>query len=94
MRKISLIRQQVAQYESETVQKENERFQEIEKSKAALEVVRAEAYRLQEIAKIESANATHKRAAELEQEVEQRESPHRLKERGYRKCQKHKFKQK
>ncbi len=68
----SLIRQQVAQYESETVQKENERFQEIEKSKAALEVVRAEAYRLQEIAKIESANATHKRAAELEQEVEQK----------------------
>jgi flotillin len=65
-------RQLVAQFESETVQKENERQQEIEKSIADLEVVKAEAFRKKEIAKTEAINAAQQKQAELEKDVEEK----------------------
>lgn len=65
-------RQQVAQLESETVLKENERQQEIEKSKAELAVVKAQALQKTEIARIEAENAAKSREADLQKEVEQR----------------------
>lgn len=64
-------RQQLAQFESETVKKENEKRQEIEMSIAQLEIVKAEALRKKEIAKIEALNAANMRQAELQKLVEE-----------------------
>ena len=68
----ALTRQQVAQYESETVLKENERKQEMEKSNADLAVVQAQAFQKKEVAKIEAEKFAKIREAELQREVEQR----------------------
>ncbi len=68
----ALTRQQVAQYESETVLKENERNQEMEKSNAELAVVQAQAFQKTEVAKIEAEKFAKIREAELQREVEQR----------------------
>lgn len=68
----AITRQQVAQYESETVLRENERRQEIEKSTADLEVVKAEAYRRRTVADIEARLAAEMRNTELQREVEQK----------------------
>lgn len=65
-------RQQVAQFESDTIKLENERNQEMEKSAALLKIVQAEQQRLTEIAKIEAINAAKIRQAELEKEMEQK----------------------
>jgi len=64
-------RQQVAQFEADTVLKENERKQEMEKSKAELAVVEAAARQRTEIARIEAVNAANMRDAELQKAVEQ-----------------------
>ncbi len=70
--KESTTRQQVATYEAETVLRENERKQDIEKSNAELAVIQAEASRKREIAQIEAINAAKIREAELQREVEQK----------------------
>jgi len=66
----AITRQQIVQYESDTIRKENERKQEIETSNAELEIVKADAYKRQTIARIESEKATQIRDAELQKEVE------------------------
>lgn len=68
----AITRQQVATFESETVRRENEKSQEIEKSNADLEVVRAEAFRRRETATIEAQASTQFRQAELQRDVEQK----------------------
>jgi flotillin len=68
----AITRQQVATFESETVQRENERKQEMEKSNADLEVVKAEAFRRRETASIEANASTQLREAELQRNVEQK----------------------
>ena len=65
-------RQAVVQYEAETVMRENERTQEIERSTAQLEVIKAEALKTKQIAHIESDNASKIRETELQQELEQK----------------------
>jgi len=65
-------RQQVAHLEAETVLKENERRQEIEKSNADLAVVKNQAFQKSEVSKIEAINAAKIREAELLKEVEQK----------------------
>lgn len=65
-------RQRNAQLEAESVLRENERQQEIEKSKAALEVVKSEAFRLRTLADIEALCATQARETDLQREVEQK----------------------
>jgi len=65
-------RQQVADYESQTVLRENERKQDIEKSMAELAVVQSIAFQKKELAKIEAVNAAKIREAELQKEVEQK----------------------
>ena len=67
----AITRQQVAQFESDTVLSENERRQEMEKSTATLEVVRAEAFRLKTVASIEAHKAAEIRDTNLQREVEQ-----------------------
>lgn len=63
-------RQRVAELEADTVLFENTKQQEIEKSKANLDVIKAEAYKLRELANTESKNAVLTRNAELQREVE------------------------
>lgn len=65
-------RQKVAQLESETVLKENENKQSIEKSNALLSVVVSEAKQKTTIAEIEAVNNANKREAEMQDEVEQK----------------------
>jgi flotillin len=65
-------RQQVALLEAETVLKENEKQQEIEKSNADLAVVKNQAFQKSEVSKIEAVNAAKIREAELAKEVEQK----------------------
>ena len=65
-------RQQVANYEAETVLRENERKQDIEKSAAELAVVQSVMFQKKELAKIEAVNAAKIREAELQKEVEQK----------------------
>jgi flotillin len=68
----ALTRQQVIQYESETVIRENERAQEMERSKADLAVVKSEAYRKTQVANIEAHNAANLKETDLQRELEQR----------------------
>lgn len=65
-------RQQVAFLEAETVLKENEKRQEIEKSNADLAVVKNQAFQKSEVSRIEAINAAKIREAELLREVEQK----------------------
>lgn len=65
-------RQQVADYEAQTILRENERKQDIEKSTAELAVVQSIAFQKKELAKIEAVNAAKIREAELQKEVEQK----------------------
>ncbi len=66
----ALTRQQVANYEAQTILQENERLQEIEKSKAYLEIVKAQMKQQTEIANIEAKNASLSRDTELQMNVE------------------------
>lgn len=63
-------RQRNAQLEANTVEQENINNQNIEKSKAELEVVKADAFRKAELARIEADNATKIRNTELQKELE------------------------
>lgn len=63
-------RQQIAQYEAETVLRENERTQDIEKSNADLNVVKADARRKALLSNIEADNAALIRETELQKELE------------------------
>lgn len=65
-------RQQIAQLEADTVLKENERMQEIEKSNAELNVIKNLAFQKTETSKVEAQNAIKIREAELLKEVEQK----------------------
>lgn len=65
-------RQQVAQYESEAVKKENLRKQEVAQSKADLQVIEYEAFQRTEMAKIQTYATTKMKEAELQKEVEQK----------------------
>ncbi|MCJ7445913.1 MAG: SPFH domain-containing protein, partial [Methanotrichaceae archaeon] len=65
-------RQQLADYEAQTILRENERKQDIEKSTAELAVVQSEMFQKKELAKIEAVNASKIREAELQKEVEQK----------------------
>lgn len=65
-------RQQLAMLEAETMLKENERKQEIEKSNAELNVIKNQAFQKSEISKIEAQNAAKIKEAELLREVEQK----------------------
>lgn len=64
-------RQQVAILEAETVLKENTRLQDIENSKAELEVVKASALQKTQLARIEADKTSKIRDAELQMKVEQ-----------------------
>lgn len=66
----AMTRQQVAQYESETIQQENKRSQEIERSNAELKIVQADAFKRTTLARIESEKATEVKEAELQTDVE------------------------
>lgn len=68
----AITRQQVAMLEAETVLKENEKRQEIEKSNADLSVIQSQAFQKSEMAKIEAVNMTKIKEAEMQREVEQR----------------------
>jgi flotillin len=68
----AITRQQVIQIEAETVRLENERRQDIERSRAELEVVKAEALQKTQVAQISAANAAKIKEAELQRELEQR----------------------
>lgn len=68
----ALTRQQVAQFEADTVLLENQRRQEIEKSAAALAVVQSEAYRLKTIADVEAHKGAESRETDLQRDVEQK----------------------
>jgi len=63
-------RQRTAEFEATTISLENKKFEEIEKSKAALQVTKAEMYRLQEIAKTEAANDVTRRNIEMQKDIE------------------------
>lgn len=65
-------RKRLAEYEADTVLRENEKRQEIETSNADLEVVKAEAFKKQEMAIIEARKATEIRNAELQRQVEEK----------------------
>lgn len=65
-------RQQVAQLEADTILRENERLQEVEKSTAALAIVKAEANRARDIANIEAKKAAEMRDTDLQRELEQK----------------------
>lgn len=65
-------RQQIAHLEAETILRENERTQDVEKSRAALAVVQAEANRLRDIANIEAKKAADMRDTDLQRELEQK----------------------
>lgn len=68
----AMTRQQIAQYEANTVLQENSRRQEIEKSHAELNVIKAIAQQKTQIAYIEAENSAKVREAELQREVEQK----------------------
>jgi flotillin len=65
-------RKQVAEFEAQAVEKENDAKKRIFESNAALAVTQAELYRQTEIAKIDSEKAAKIRDYELQEKVEQR----------------------
>lgn len=68
----STTRIQVAQFEADTVLSENLRRQDIEKSRAELEVVKMSAFQKTELARIEAENISKMKEAEMQKEVEHR----------------------